>query len=109
MKHFIIIAFIIIGYWSCTVQRQKSYATNTNPIKDSIMFEKFNFELDKTDYVGYEYAEDSYNSYGANGFYKLKNGGVFNPDEGVDYYSYYVVPPLPSYFSFFYRYFRLIR
>ncbi|WP_131701487.1 hypothetical protein [Chryseobacterium sp. FH2] len=73
------------------------------------MFEKFNFELDKTDYVGYEYAEDSYNSYGANGFYKLKNGGVFNPDEGVDYYSYYVVPPLPSYFSFFYRYFRLIR
>ncbi len=86
---------------SCKSQQTKDYAGITN----STMFEKFDFDLHSNDYVGYEHVADSYHNYGANGFYKLKTGGAFSPNEGKDYYSYYVIPPIPYYFSYYYRYF----
>ncbi|WP_185097464.1 hypothetical protein [Chryseobacterium sp. FH2] len=70
------------------------------------MFEKFDFDLDNTDYVGYEYAEDSYNNYGENGYYKLKTSGVFNPyNGGYPYISYTVVPSSTAFYSIRYTYF----
>ncbi|WP_407497365.1 hypothetical protein [Elizabethkingia anophelis] len=70
------------------------------------MFEKFDFDLDASNYAGYEYADDSYYNYGANGYYKLKNNGAFNPGNYKEGPGYYVIPPSPAFNSISYTYYK---
>ncbi|WP_407475507.1 hypothetical protein [Elizabethkingia anophelis] len=89
----------------CKAQTNKNYPKT--PINDSIMFEKFDFNLDVNNYAGYEPAPESYYTYGGNRFYKLKEGGAFSPyNGGYPYISYIVIPPLPGFYSIRYGYYQ---
>ncbi|WP_407480967.1 hypothetical protein [Elizabethkingia meningoseptica] len=108
MKNILVLIGYLIFFHSCTAQVNgiKGYATNTNPIKDSLMFERFDFELDKNDYNGYTRTIDSYNKYGANGYYDLKNNAAFNPNNGVKDIFYHVSPPAPFFHSIWFEYYQ---
>ena len=73
---------------------------NKNSLKDTIMFEKFDFNLWNTRYKDFE--KDP--KYG--GYYKLKDGSSFRPIYGGENYTFYdVIPPLPAYYHYFYDYY----
>ena len=73
---------------------------NKNSLKDTIMFEKFDFNLWNTRYKDFE--KDP--KYG--GYYKLKDGSSFRPIYGGKGYIFYeVIPPLPAYYHYFYDYY----
>ena len=75
---------------------------NKNSLKDTIMFEKFDFNLWNTRYKNFEKVSD--NKY--SGYYKLKDGSYFRPCNGSDGSVFYVVvPPLPTYYHYFYDYY----
>ncbi|WP_157757777.1 hypothetical protein [Elizabethkingia occulta] len=95
-----IVILLLVGLLSCKSLQRKRYVGVTN----STMFEKFDFELDANNYAGYEYADDSYYNYGANGYYKLKDNGAFNPGNYKEGPGYYVIPPSPAFNSISYIY-----
>ena len=73
---------------------------NKNSLKDTIKFEKFDFNLWNTRYKDFE--KDP--KYG--GYYKLKDGSSFRPMYGGENYTFYdVIPPLPAYYHCFYDYY----
>ena len=75
---------------------------NKNSLKDTIKFEKFDFNLWDTRYKNFEKVSD--NKY--SGYYKLKDGSYFRPCNGSDGSVFYVVvPPLPAYYHYFYDYY----
>ena len=85
---------------SCkSIQLIENYKIN-NFLKDTIMFEKFDFELDKNNYKGYVRATiEELPVLG--GYFKLSDGGFF--DDQSDYtsdgeYRYYVIPPPPAFY-----------
>ena len=53
---------------------------NKNSLKDTIKFEKFDFNLWNTRYKNFEKVSD--NKY--SGYYKLKDGSYFRPCNGSD-------------------------
>lgn len=96
MKH-IILLFSFLLLTNCTAQRKKGYATNTNPMKDTIMFKKFDFELHTLDYPDFERSGNRL---------KMKDGSLFRPfNGGYPDIFYYVVPSEPAYFSIKYSYY----
>ncbi|ATL42177.1 hypothetical protein CMU69_18710 [Elizabethkingia anophelis] len=100
--------FFILGIFilfECCAQQKIIHKSTSNSINDSIMFEKFDFDLDANNYAGYEYADDSYYNYGANGFYKLKNGAVFSPYNGKSSISCTFIPAAPAFYSIDYIYY----
>ena len=73
---------------------------NKNSLKDTIMFEKFDFNLWNTRYKDFE-KDPKYGDY-----YKLKDGSSFRPFYGGKGYIFYdVIPPLPAYYHYFYDYY----
>ena len=73
---------------------------NKNSLKDTIMFEKFDFNLWNTRYKDFE-KDPKYGDY-----YKLKDGSSFRPMYGGKGYIFYeVIPPLPAYYHYFYDYY----
>ncbi|WP_407475505.1 hypothetical protein [Elizabethkingia anophelis] len=90
-----IVILLLIGFLSCKSLHTKGDVGVTS----STMFEKFDFELDKKNYEGFESVSDSY------GFYKLKDGWTFLPRYGSVETSYEVIPPKPSYYHFGYFYY----
>ena len=73
---------------------------NKNSLKDTIMFEKFDFNLWNTRYKDFE-KDPKYGDY-----YKLKDGSSFRPMCGGENYTFYdVIPPLPAYYHCFYDYY----
>ena len=73
---------------------------NKNSLKDTIMFEKFDFNLWNTRYKDFE-KDPKYGDY-----YKLKDGSSFRPFYGGKGYIFYdVIPPLPAYYHCFYDYY----
>ena len=73
---------------------------NKNSLKDTIMFEKFDFNLWNTRYKDFE-KDPKYGDH-----YKLKDGSSFRPMYGGKGYIFYdVIPPLPAYYHYFYDYY----
>ena len=73
---------------------------NKNSLKDTIMFEKFDFNLWNTRYKDFE-KDPKYGDH-----YKLKDGSSFRPFYGGKGYIFYeVIPPLPAYYHYFYDYY----
>ena len=73
---------------------------NKKSLKDTIMFEKFDFNLWNTRYKDFE-KDPKYGDY-----YKLKDGSSFRPMYGGENYTFYdVIPPLPAYYHCFYDYY----
>ena len=73
---------------------------NKKSLKDTIMFEKFDFNLWNTRYKDFE-KDPKYGDY-----YKLKDGSSFRPMCGGENYTFYdVIPPLPAYYHCFYDYY----
>ena len=73
---------------------------NKNSLKDTIMFEKFDFNLWNTRYKDFE-KDPKYGDH-----YKLKDGSSFRPMYGGKGYIFYdVIPPLPAYYHCFYDYY----
>ena len=71
-----------------------------NSLKDTIMFEKFDFNLWNTRYKDFE-KDPKYGDH-----YKLKDGSSFRPMYGGKGYIFYdVIPPLPAYYHYFYDYY----
>ena len=104
-----ILYFIFSGMMSCkNTQLINNYTINSNPLKDTIMFEKFDFELAKNGYAGYERAYlEELPSLG--GLFKLPNGALF--DDQSDYtsdgeYRYYVIPPAPAFYCQWFCYYQ---
>ncbi|WP_407475506.1 hypothetical protein [Elizabethkingia anophelis] len=96
-----IVILLLIGLLSCKSLQIKGDVGVTN----STMFEKFDFDLDASNYAGYEYADNAYYTYGANGFYKLKSGGVFSPYNGKSSIYYTFIPTAPAFYSVDYIYY----
>ncbi|WP_312302266.1 hypothetical protein [Chryseobacterium sp.] len=97
-----IVILLLMCLSSCKSRYLKNYVSDNN----SNFFEKFDFDLDANNYAGYEYADDSYYYYGANGYYKLKNNGAFNPGNYKEGPGYYVIPPSPAFNSISYTYYK---
>lgn len=73
MKNIILLtSFLFLT--NCTAQRKKGYATNTTPMKDTIMFKKFDFELDRLNYPNFERYE---------GNLKMNDGTIINASMGI--------------------------
>ena len=73
---------------------------NKKSLKDTIMFEKFDFNLWNTRYKDFE-KDPKYGDH-----YKLKDGSSFRPMYGGKGYIFYdVIPPLPAYYHYFYDYY----
>ena len=94
-----ILYFIFLGMMSCkNTQLINNYTINSNPLKDTIMFEKFDFELAKNGYAGYERATiEELPVLG--GYFKLSDGGFFLPHNGRTEIDYIVIPPPPAFYS----------
>ena len=88
---------------SCkSIQFIENYKIN-NFLKDTIMFEKFDFELDKNNYKGYVRATiEELPVLG--GYFKLSDGGFFLPHNGRTEIDYIVIPPPPAFYSQRYYY-----
>ena len=88
---------------SCkSIQLIENYKIN-NFLKDTIMFEKFDFELDKNNYKGYVRATiEELPVLG--GYFKLSDGGFFLPHNGRTEIDYIVIPPPPAFYSQRYYY-----
>ena len=99
-----ILYFIFLGMMSCkNIQLIENYKIN-NFLKDTIMFEKFDFELDKMNYPNYErYYEGEEQQYLG---YKLPNGGSFIPNNGEEDIFYIVTPSPIAYYQDTYGYYK---
>lgn len=105
MKNLILL-LSLFAFTSCTAQNKNNYTITDNPIQDTVMFQKFDFELDENNYTGYDYVDDSYNKYGANGYYKLKNGGAFYPVNYKEGCWYNLIPSPIAFYSISYGYYK---
>ena len=76
-------------------------AQDSKQIKDTIMFERFNFNLWDSGYKDFE--KDTNAIY--EGYYKLKDGSSFYPQKTRDDILYKVIPPSPAYYHYLYYYY----
>ncbi|WP_407480968.1 hypothetical protein [Elizabethkingia meningoseptica] len=109
MKNIVTILLCSIIFTACNAQTNivKGYATDKSPVKDSLMFEKFDFDLYQRDYTGYERVGNSNYLYGSNLFYKLKKGeGVFYPEGDNNNFYYFIIPNKPAFYGYSYVYYK---
>lgn len=86
MKQILYITLLITLTNCKTIQPIEYYKINNNFLKDTIMFEKFDFELAKNNYKGYERASFEELPRLGGKYFKLANGTFLKP-HNVKYQS----------------------
>lgn len=100
----ILFSFIILSMIGCRLTKTDDINTLSykNTLKDTLIFEKFNFELHKNNYKGYDIEDEI----SLNGYYKLPEGGSFTAGNGLEEIYYIVIPPSPAFYTIQYDYYK---
>ena len=74
--------FIILSMIGCRLTKTDDInaLSYKNTLKDTLIFEKFDFELHKNNYKGYDIDDEI----SLNGYYKLPEGGSFTAGNGLE-------------------------
>lgn len=93
----ILFSFIILSTIGCRLTKTDDINTLSykNTLKDTLIFEKFDFELHKNNYKGYNIEDEI----SLNGYYKLPEGGSFTAGNGLEEIYYIVIPPSPAFYT----------
>ena len=80
----ILFSFIILSTIGCRLTKTDDInaLSYKNTLKDTLIFEKFNFELHKNNYKGYDIEDEI----SLNGYYKLPEGGALRLETGLKKY-----------------------
>ncbi|WP_454974853.1 hypothetical protein [Capnocytophaga gingivalis] len=100
----ILFSFIILSMIGCRLTKTDDInrLSYKNILKDTLIFEKFNFELHKNNYKGYDIDD----RISLNGYYKLPEGGSFTAGNGLEEIYYIVIPPSPAFYTIQYDYYK---
>ena len=100
----ILFSFIILSMIGCRLTKTDDInaLSYKNTLKDTLIFEKFDFELHKNNYKGYDIEDEI----SLNGYYKLPEGGSFTAGNGLEEIYYIVIPPSPPFYTIQYDYYK---
>ncbi|MDV4024417.1 hypothetical protein CMT52_08730 [Elizabethkingia anophelis] len=86
-------------FTACNAQTNivKGYETDKSTIKDSLMFEKFNFDLFNSKYSNFKKE---------NGYIKLSDGTLFEAFKSSEDIYNFVIPPSPLFYTLIFYYYQ---